>query len=182
MQNSGKTPGARRRASTGDVLGLVILDKPKVQRKWNEHHTKLIELRERLRGEKSARTESAKHTVPNFSEHMADAATDTYDRDWALAALSSTQNALYEIDEALNRIYSGSYGKCELTGMPIEPERLKAIPWTRFSASAQTQVEAKGQGARFRLGVLGSYQEMGAVTEPDEDLDDTPAAEQREAA
>lgn len=40
---------------------------------------------------------------------------------------------LLEIELALSRIESGTYGICEETDETIEPERLRAIPWTRLS-------------------------------------------------
>lgn len=40
---------------------------------------------------------------------------------------------LVEIEMALGRIESGSYGICEETEEPIEADRLLAIPWTRLS-------------------------------------------------
>ena len=40
---------------------------------------------------------------------------------------------LMEIENALARIENGSFGICEETEEVIEPERLKAIPWTRLS-------------------------------------------------
>lgn len=40
---------------------------------------------------------------------------------------------LMEIENALARIENGSFGVCEETEELIEPERLKAIPWTRLS-------------------------------------------------
>lgn len=43
------------------------------------------------------------------------------------------RNQLMEIEQALGRIESGSYGICEETEEIIEPERLRAIPWTRLS-------------------------------------------------
>ncbi len=43
------------------------------------------------------------------------------------------RNQLLEIDAALGRIENGSFGICEETEEPIEPERLRAIPWTRLS-------------------------------------------------
>ena len=105
---------------------------------------------------------------PSFSTHMADAGTDTFDRDFALGMLSSEQDALYEIDEALNRIRDGTYGKCELTGKPIEAARLEAIPWTRFSASAEKQLEREGAVKRTRLGPRETVTKTEAA-EPDED-------------
>lgn len=43
------------------------------------------------------------------------------------------RSQLYEIESALGRIDSGSFGTCEETEEPIEVERLRAIPWTRLS-------------------------------------------------
>jgi DnaK suppressor protein len=40
---------------------------------------------------------------------------------------------LFEIEQALSRIESGGFGICEETEEVIEPERLRAIPWTRLS-------------------------------------------------
>lgn len=43
------------------------------------------------------------------------------------------RHQLVEIEFALARIDNGSYGVCEETEEPIEPDRLVAIPWTRLS-------------------------------------------------
>lgn len=43
------------------------------------------------------------------------------------------RSQLFEIESALGRIESGSFGHCEETDEPIEVERLRAIPWTRLS-------------------------------------------------
>jgi DnaK suppressor protein len=40
---------------------------------------------------------------------------------------------LFEIEQALSRIETGTFGVCEETEEYIEPERLRAIPWTRLS-------------------------------------------------
>jgi DnaK suppressor protein len=40
---------------------------------------------------------------------------------------------LFEIEQALSRIETGTFGICEETEEYIEPERLRAIPWTRLS-------------------------------------------------
>jgi RNA polymerase-binding transcription factor DksA len=111
-----------------------------------------MELREHLLRRQGGLAQDAVDEQPSFSSHMADAGTDTFDRDFALGMLSSEQDALYEIDEALNRIRDGTYGKCELTGKPIEAARLEAIPWTRFSAAAEKQLEREGVVKRTHLG------------------------------
>ncbi len=171
MTKESRGPQDRGRSSTSDILGSAPARR-KVPSKWAEHYRILTELKDRLSGNKQAQSLSAKQEVSVFSEHMADAATDSYDRDWALAMASSTQSALYEIDEALNRINNGTYGICEISGQPIESERLQAIPWTRFSAAAQAEVEAGGGVTRPHLGELGTYvsEEIDETGEDAEDI------------
>ena len=95
---------------------------------------------------------------------------DSYDRDWALALLSSDQNAALEINEALERIRSGTYGKCELTGKTIPVERLKAVPWTRFTAEAERELEERGELPQYkaRLGERGAIPREGPANPPPE--------------
>ena len=64
--------------------------------------TRLRELRDHLLRRQNLLTKDALEEQPSFSTHMADAATDTYDRDFALSMLSCEQDSLYEIDEALD--------------------------------------------------------------------------------
>ena len=79
---------------------------------------------------------------------MADQGTDNFDREFAANLLTSEQDVLYEIDEALRRIDLGTYGICEISGKPIEKERLKALPFARHSVLVQSELE-RGK-PRFR--------------------------------
>jgi len=54
---------------------------------------------------------------------------------------------LIEIESALARIENGSFGVCEETEEVIEPERLRAIPWTRLSI----------EGAEIRESITKRY-------------------------
>ena len=139
------------KAATADILGLAPR-KPRVPLKWREHYQHLVELRDNLAQRQADLAKDALEESPTFSSHMADAGTDAYDRDFALGLLSSEQDAVYEIEEALNRIRTGRYGICESTGKPIEAARLAAIPWTRFSTKAEQQLEHDGEVRRTRLG------------------------------
>jgi hypothetical protein len=85
--------------------------------------------------------------------------------------LSSDQDAVYEIEEALKRIEKKTYGVCELTGKTIPKARLEAIPWTRFTVEAQAQLEREGALKSRRLGQLGSIDSAG-VTEVESDEDE----------
>jgi len=73
-----------------------------------------------------------------------------FDREFALTLLSSESDVIYEIDQALQRIKDGTYGVCEMSGQPIERERLKAIPYARFSVAAKTELENQQSGRRMR--------------------------------
>lgn len=90
----------------------------------------------------------------------ADSASDEFDHNVALAVLSAEQDALLEIDAALNRIRTGTYGTCEATGKPIPAARLRAIPWTRFAHSAEAQQEVAGEIRTPHLGKLGTIRTL----------------------
>jgi RNA polymerase-binding transcription factor DksA len=163
----------RARASTKDVLGFTKPGADRVPAKWREHYNALIELRNRLSNRRGELVRDAAEEQPSFSLHMADAGTDTFDRDFALSMASSEQNALYEVEQAINRIRDGTYGKCELTGKPIEPDRLKAVPWAKFSAEAEKQLEKEGTARRARLAPLENVIAKMSADEEHEAEEDT---------
>jgi RNA polymerase-binding transcription factor DksA len=75
------------------------------------------------------------------SADKVDAGSDACDRDVALSLVSEGTNALHEIDQALARIATGTYGICEMTGRQIPRSRLEAIPFARFTVDCQSQLE-----------------------------------------
>jgi len=173
-------PIPRGRASSLEILGDQANGR-KVPAKWATHNAELIRLRDELRGQRRRLKASAAAEPAISGEHMADHATDSYDRDWALALASSDQTLLFEVYQALKRITDGTYGVCELTGKPIEPDRLKALPWARFSAAAQAELERRGVTPRTRLGKLGSYASMPSDGASEEEFSEEPP-EERQAA
>lgn len=167
--------GRRPASSTADILGAAA-PKPKrvrIDPKWAPNYHALIGLRDQLRSQAGKLAKEATEGTPTYSMHMADAGTDSFDRDFALSMLSSDQDALYEVEEAIRRIQTGNYGKCELTGKPIPKSRLAAIPWTRFSADAQRQLEQEGALKRRQLSAFSSL--PAAETQEPEEGDEGPA-------
>jgi len=79
--------------------------------------------------------------LSGYSLHMADAGTDNFDREFALSLVSNEQEALYEIEEALKRLETGTYGVCEMCEKLIRKERLEAVPFARFCIQCQSGVE-----------------------------------------
>jgi DnaK suppressor protein len=136
----------------------------KVKAEWQKYCQRLLDLREQLLNQMNGLAKESAQELPGYSLHMADSGTDNFDRDFALSLLSSDQDAVYEIEEALKRIEKNTYGVCELTGKPIPKTRLEAIPWTRFTVQAQAQLEREGALRQRRLGALGTVDAVG-VTE-----------------
>ncbi len=106
-----------------------------------------------------------------FGMHQADAGSDAYDRDFALSLLSSEQDSLNEIEEALRRIDSDAYGICEMCNKPIPHVRLEAIPFTRYTVDCQAQLEKQNKMTRVRQSVtslFGLTDEEGGESEEEE--------------
>ena len=61
-------------------------------------------------------------------EHDPEGATIAFERAQAIALLGETRNQLGVLDEALGRVDTGTYGRCESCGEQIAPERLAARP------------------------------------------------------
>jgi DnaK suppressor protein len=133
----------------------------KIKPEWQKYYATLMDLRERLVAQMNGLAKESAEEMSSYSLHMADSGTDNFDRDFALSLLSSDQDAMYEIEEALKRIEKNTFGICELTGKQIPKARLEAIPWTRFTVEAQAQLERDGALRQRRLGALGSVDSAG---------------------
>ena len=81
--------------------------------------------------------------ISGYTFHMADVATDTYDREFSLGIASNERQMLYELDDALKRIEEGSFGICEDCKNPIAKTRLKAVPHARLCLACQEKREKK---------------------------------------
>ncbi|MFP6876841.1 MAG: TraR/DksA C4-type zinc finger protein [Roseibacillus sp.] len=92
--------------------------------------------------------------------HQGDAGSDAYDRDFALNLLSKEQDALQEIQSALERIAQGMYGICGISGKKIPQARLEAIPFARLTVECQSKWEQENPNRKFRsvdaLGIGGA--------------------------
>jgi len=79
--------------------------------------------------------------ISGYTYHMADVATDNYDREFSLGLASNDRKFLYELDDALKRIEEGNYGICHDCGCPIAKTRLKAVPQARLCIKCQAKKE-----------------------------------------
>ena len=134
----------------------------RIKVEWKKYYDILLNLRGRLMNQMGDLKKESAEEMTGYSMHMADSGTDNFDRDSALSLLSSDQDAVYEIDEALKRIEEGTYGRCELTDKAIPKTRLNAVPWARYTVDSQAQLEKDGAVHHRKLGSLGTLKGAGA--------------------
>ena len=112
-----------------------------------DYRQRLLQKRSELLGdvealENDARTDSGDHFSP---EHMADIGSNNYEQEFTLGLVESEQKLLREIDEAILRIQSRTYGVCVETGSPIGKPRLDAKPWAKYCIDVAREKERLGQ-------------------------------------
>ena len=55
--------------------------------------------------------------------------------------IRNLEKTLRDIEDALIAIEEGYYGICQKTGKTIDTERLKAIPWAKYSIEVQEDID-----------------------------------------
>lgn len=75
--------------------------------------------------------------------HMADVATDMYDREFSLGLASNDRELLNKVEQALQRIAENTFGICIECKKPISVARLKAIPYSQTCLKCQEKLESR---------------------------------------
>jgi RNA polymerase-binding protein DksA len=78
-----------------------------------------------------------------YDNHLADTATETYDRELDYSLEENSQHVLAEIDAALKRIDEGTYGICPKHGDEISFERLEARPYATLCIDCQREQDRR---------------------------------------
>lgn len=76
------------------------------------------------------------------AEDFADRADKSWDREELFALTEAERDRLLLVEEALARMADGSYGRCFADDRPIPFARLQAVPWARYCAEHQADLEA----------------------------------------
>jgi DnaK suppressor protein len=97
---------------------------------------------ERLTTEANADSPALSGEVTSVPTHPADLGTDTFEQEQGFGLAERTAEEVHDIDEALARIDSGTYGVCENCGRPLNFDRLRARPWVVRCAECQAQLES----------------------------------------
>ncbi len=127
-------------ATAADILGLSR--NSRIVARWSKHYQQLCVERDRLLDRDCSSGEISSVKIDDLGE----AASEESQRCLALVAARATQTSIVD----------------------VEPERLRAIPWTRYSLQGQKELEKAGFGHRHALPGLESAREM-VLTEGEED-------------
>ena len=130
---------------------IIKNSKPKkTNPKFDIYKKNLLKTKEQITGdirtlsdENSGSGNDRSGDVSGHALHMADVATDMYDREFTLGLASNDRELLYAVDEALGRIQDGSYGICVQCKKSVPATRLKAIPYARTCMKCQNKLESK---------------------------------------
>jgi DnaK suppressor protein len=105
---------------------------------------RLLELRQKLL-ERLADDQSTMRQAEPQSEPL-DAAEQTREQDDSVAFAGRDQALLTEIERALAKIQTGSYGLSEASGEPIGVRRLTAVPWARYTIQEEEETGSFNDG------------------------------------
>ncbi|MAO66585.1 MAG: hypothetical protein CL666_16460 [Balneola sp.] len=104
---------------------LLHKEQKESRRKVKQFKAKLEEIEEKLND-----------TNSSSAHHQGNIGSSEEDREKYYALINKEQEKLDEIQMALDRIESGNYGICNVTGKPIQKERLEVKPYAKYSVDA----------------------------------------------
>lgn len=127
---------------------MTSLDTDRFRQLLTEERGRVVDAIEYLHKENpgSLEDEVGELVSSSADQHMADTATETYDRELDYTLQENSELVLREIDAALARIEDGSYGVCARCGKPIGEERLEARPWATLCIDDQRELDREAGG------------------------------------
>lgn len=76
-----------------------------------------------------------------LGNHFAEDGTNVIEQERIAALSDDIRSMLQHVDQALDRIKAGTYGKCQRCGKPIMEERLEAFPYVAYCIECQSILE-----------------------------------------
>jgi DnaK suppressor protein len=159
-EESQETARKHAAVSAADLLGLGTAPKrPKKKTKaripkqnaarWAQYLERLENLRDRI--ESSMNHIVADHLKESKQGNSAgqggmdegDVGSRSTDQDLALGLVSNSQELLYEVEDAIQRIREGEFGSCEICSEEIPSARLEALPYARMCVRCKAERERR---------------------------------------
>lgn len=122
----------------------MSIDPEDARERVHAEQARVEELVRHLRNELDDETDGEQSELSDYDQHPADSGSETFEREKDLSILEQLEAELAELRAALDRIDAGTYGIDEVTGKPIAPERLAAMPTARTNVDTERSREARG--------------------------------------
>ena len=117
--------------------GADKLDKRTIER----FRKVLLKEREEIIGDVKQIYESSQEVGQDGIQDIGDEAANVYNKQILLTLNENERMRLKEVDEALDRIASKTYGTCEECGEPIGLKRLEVKPVAKYCVPCKTKLE-----------------------------------------
>ena len=111
------------------------------KRRLKVFRDKLLDRREGLVGQVQEAEAYSRERDSEATQDPADMAANAYTKELLVSMSDNDRQLLNLIDESLERIEAGSYGKCVRCGTVLPDKRLEALPWARHCLPCQDMQE-----------------------------------------
>lgn len=111
------------------------------KRRVKIYRDKLLDRREGLVGQVQEAEAYSRERDSEATQDPADMAANAYTKELLVSMSDNDRQLLNLIDESLERIEAGSYGKCVRCESPLPEKRLEALPWARHCITCQDMLE-----------------------------------------
>jgi len=128
----------------------MTVDPEQARKRLQDEKTRVEGLIDNLKDEVGTPESDQLSELADYDQHPADVGTETFEREKDLSILEQLESELEELQAALERIDAGTYGIDEVTGEPIVPERLDALPTARTNVGTEDQRERDSRLPRSR--------------------------------
>jgi RNA polymerase-binding protein DksA len=119
----------------------MAIDTARLRSELEERRFRVLAVIEHRDRAESLEEETGELMSSSADNHLADTATETYDREFDEGLEEDAGRLLRRIEAALGRLDAGTYGMCEVCGQPIAEERLEAVPYTTLCIDDARQQE-----------------------------------------
>ncbi len=118
-------------------------ERDQVEKRLQEERERALDAIQEFDREREVSLQEDTGELSVYRFHMADIGTEAMEREKQFLLASKEGERLYEIDEALRRLYGDpdSFGICENCGRQISLERLMVVPATTLCAECVRAAE-----------------------------------------
>jgi DnaK suppressor protein len=109
--------------------------------RYNALRDRLVLQRQEIVNMYKQDVKAGQESADDGTDDIVDRANNSYNRELMFSLSDSERLLLLQIEEALRRMESATYGRCSNCGNSIHPLRLEAVPWARFCIDCQELAE-----------------------------------------